>query len=337
LPADLNLVGDDLVVEYRSGDYVVRPIDGLGFEVASGQLALLLGASGCGKTTLLSILASILRPARGSVQLGRVEITTLTGGALTEYRRYRVGVVFQAFNLVPSLTACENVQVPLRAAGLGSGAARDRAEALLEQVGLADRGRHRPADLSGGQQQRVAIARALAHDPPLMLADEPTAHLDYMQVENVLELLRDIADSGRIVVVSTHDERMIPLADKVVAMSPRMDGGSAEPEEVRFAPGETVFRQGDPGERVYVVDEGAVEIVRERADGSEEVLASIGRGNYFGELAPLFGIRRSATARATAPTRLTSMTVTEFRRRTRGQRLWPALGEPEADGGGGGE
>ncbi len=127
---------------------------------------------------------------------------------------------------------------------------------------------------------------------------------------------------------------MIPLADKVVAMSPRIDGESGEPGEARLAPGDTVFRQGDPGERVYVVDEGAVEVVRERADGTEEVLATIGPGNYFGELAPLFGIRRSATARATAPTRLTSMTVTEFRRQTRGQRLWRALDESGAGGSG---
>jgi putative ABC transport system ATP-binding protein len=158
-----------------------------------------------------------------------------------------------------------------------------------------------------------------------VLADEPTAHLDYMQVEGVLELLRDIADSGRIVVVATHDDRMIALADKVIAMSPRADGAEGVAEEVRLAPGETLFRQGDVGERVYVVEEGAVELARERADGSEELLATIAPGNYFGELAPLFGIRRSATARAKEPTRLTGMTVTEFRRRTRGQRLWRAL------------
>ncbi|MET0937785.1 MAG: ATP-binding cassette domain-containing protein [Gaiellaceae bacterium] len=325
MPADLHLAGHELVVEYRSGDYIVRPIDGLAFEVASGQLALLLGASGCGKTTLLSILASILRPARGSVQLGGVEVTALSGSALTEYRRHRVGIVFQAFNLIPSLNASENVQVPLRATGLGARAARERADGLLETVGLADRRHHRPGNLSGGQQQRVAIARALAHDPPLVLADEPTAHLDYMQVEAVLELLRDIADSGRIVVVSTHDDRMIALADKVVAMSPRADGVSGVPEEVRLAAGETLFRQGDAGELVYVVGEGSVELVRERVDGTEELLAVIAEGNYFGELAPLFGIRRSATARAKAPTVLTAMSVTEFRRRTRGQRLWRAL------------
>ena len=305
---------------------MIRPIDGLDFDVASGELALLLGASGCGKTTLLSILASILRPAGGTVHVGGVDVMTLTGAALTEYRRYRVGIVFQAFNLVPSLTASENVQVPLRATGLSSSAARERADGLLEQVGLEDRRHHRPGDLSGGQQQRVAIARALAHDPPLVLADEPTAHLDYMQVETVLELLRDIADSGRIVVVSTHDDRMVPLADKVVAMSPRVDGGSGEPEEVRLASGAGRLppRRCRASSSMWST-RGAVEIVRERADGTEEVLASIGAGNYFGELAPLFGIRRSATARATAPTRLTSMSVTDFRRRTRGQRLWRAL------------
>jgi len=313
------------VVEYRSGDYVVRPIDGLGFDVDSGQLALLLGASGCGKTTLLSILASILRPLRGSVRLGDVEVTALSGKELTDYRRHKVGVVFQAFNLIPSLTASENVQLPLRASGLGGHASRARAEELLEQVHLADRSHHRPADLSGGQQQRVAIARALALDPPLLLADEPTAHLDYLQVESVLTLLREIADSGRIVVVSTHDERMIPLADDVVAMSPRTLAGDGQPEEVVLVAGDVLFRQGDPGDLVYMVEEGRVEIVRERADGGEDVLTHVGPGNYFGELAPLFGIRRSATARAEAHTRLTSMSVMEFRRQSRGHRLWRAL------------
>lgn len=313
------------MVEYRSGDYVVRPIDGLGFDVDSGQLALLLGASGCGKTTLLSILASILRPLRGSVRLGDVEVTALSGKELTDYRRHKVGVVFQAFNLIPSLTASENVQLPLRASGLGGHASRARAEELLEQVHLADRSHHRPADLSGGQQQRVAIARALALDPPLLLADEPTAHLDYLQVESVLTLLREIADSGRIVVVSTHDERMIPLADDVVAMSPRTLAGDGQPEEVVLVAGDVLFRQGDPGDLVYMVEEGRVEIVRERADGGEDVLTHVGPGNYFGELAPLFGIRRSATARAEAHTRLTSMSVMEFRRQSRGHRLWRAL------------
>jgi putative ABC transport system ATP-binding protein len=304
----------DLVVEYSGGGYVVRPIDGLSLEVASGELALLLGASGCGKTTLLSILAAILRPQRGSVRLNDREVTGLSGGALTEYRRHSVGVVFQAFNLLPSLTASENVQVPLRAAGVPARRARRRAGELLAQVGLGQRGLHRPGELSGGEQQRVATARALALDPPLLLADEPTAHLDYIQIEGVLRLLREIADAGRMVVVATHDERMVPLADRTIELTPRHLQDVPPRGEVRLAEGEILFRQGDLSDLVYVVEEGNVELVRALAYGGEEILARYGRGEYFGELGPMFRLRRSATARATGPCRVVGLPVTEFRR-----------------------
>jgi putative ABC transport system ATP-binding protein len=304
----------DLVVEYSGGGYVVRPIDGLSLEVASGELALLLGASGCGKTTLLSILAAILRPQRGSVRLNGREVTELSGGALTEYRRHSVGVVFQAFNLLPSLTAAENVQVPLRAAGVSSRRARRRADELLAQVGLARRGLHRPGELSGGEQQRVATARALALDPPLLLADEPTAHLDYIQIEGVLRLLREIADAGRMVVVATHDERMMPLADRTIELSPRHLEGVRPRGEVHLTPGEILFRQGDMSDLVYVVEQGGVELVRVLADGGEEILARHGRGEYFGELGPMFRLRRSATARAIGPCRVSGLPVSDFRR-----------------------
>jgi putative ABC transport system ATP-binding protein len=305
----------DLVIEYSSGGYKVRPIDGLSLDAGAGELVLLLGASGCGKTTLLSVIASILTPQAGSVRVGDTEVVGLKGAALTEYRRRTVGIVFQAFNLVPSLTAVENVMVPLRAAGMPRKEAKARAIELLERVDLSARLGHRPTSMSGGQQQRVAIARALAHDPPVILADEPTAHLDYIQVEGVLKLLREVADDGRLVVVATHDERMMPLANRVVSLTPKADHQAHEPEKVLLAAGEILFHQGDRGDLVYVVEEGEIEIVRARDDGTEEIVAKVPAGAYFGELAPMFGLQRSATARAAGPAMLTGYGLREFRER----------------------
>ena len=245
----------DLTIEYTSGGYKVRPINDLTIDVESGELVLLLGASGCGKTTLLSALATLLTPTAGTIRVADVEVTSLRGPALVDYRRKTVGVVFQAFNLIPSLNARENVEVPLRAAEDGPRhEARARAVELLDHVGLTDRMDHRPGDLSGGQQQRVAIARALAHDPPLVLADEPTAHLDYIQVDGVLRLLRELAQPGRVVVVATHDERLLPLADRVVELSARAVADARPPAQVELTAGQVLFREGDPGDLVYVVE-----------------------------------------------------------------------------------
>jgi putative ABC transport system ATP-binding protein len=315
----------DLTITYNSGGYLVRPIQHLDLQVTSGELVLLLGASGSGKTTLLSALAAILRPAAGTIRVGEVEVTTLGGAALTEYRRHRVGVVFQTFNLVPSLTARDNVQAPLWAARMPARQARARAEQLLDRVGLHERLNHRPGDLSGGQQQRVAIARALAHDPPLILADEPTAHLDHIQVEGVLRLLRELAEPGRMVVVATHDERLLPLADRVVHLSQPVLGEARPPERVEYGPGRLVFAQGDRSDLVYTIEDGEIEIVRQRADGSEELLAVLGPGRYFGELGPLFGLRRSATARAVKHAVLTGYSARDFRERVSSGRLADAI------------
>jgi putative ABC transport system ATP-binding protein len=323
----IDLTVRDLTIVYTSGGYVVRPIHGLDLDAARGEIVLLLGASGCGKTTLLSVLAAILTPTAGRVRFDDIDVTGLRGATLTRYRRHTVGVVFQTFNLVPSLTARENVQVPMGTAGVSGPPARRRAESLLAEVGLSDRARHRPGDLSGGQQQRVAIARALANDPPLVLADEPTAHLDYIQVDGVLRLLRQIADAGRLVVVATHDDRMLPLADRVVNLTPRRDTESRPPETVTLDAGDVLFDQGDTGDLVYVVDEGAVDIVRHQGDGREELLTTVAEGGYFGELAPTFGLRRSATARAAAPSAVTGYTVRDFRDRIRPGSLADAVTE----------
>ena len=301
----MELTVSDLVVEYRSAGYVVRPIDDFSVRMESGELVLLLGPSGCGKTTLLSALAGILSPTSGRIRAGDLDVTALSGRSLATYRRHTVGVVFQSFNLVPSLSANENVQAVLRLGGISAAKARRRAAELIEQVGLGGLAPPHPGDISGGEQQRVAIARALAHDPPVLLADEPTAHLDHVQVEGILRLLRELATPGRLVVVATHDHRLVPLADRVIDLSPSAADEGGAPRRVVLARGEVLFRQNDPSDRVYVVDQGRIEIVRTMADGTDEVLATIGPGSYFGELGPIFGLRRSATARAgsSAPVR----------------------------------
>jgi putative ABC transport system ATP-binding protein len=309
-----DLVVKDLTVEYSSGGYVVRPIDRLSISAPTGQMVLLLGPSGCGKTTLLSCLAGILSPTDGSIVVGDREVTGLTGPAMTEYRRHGVGIVFQAFNLIASLSALENVEAPMRLAGTKRHEAKDRASALIARVGLEERGHHKPGQLSGGQQQRVAIARALVHDPPLLLADEPTAHLDYIQVESVLQLLRELASPGRVVVVATHDERMIPLADQVVELAPKFRE-VREPERVELEPGQVLFEQGDRSGLVYVVESGEIEIYKIRGDRSEERVVTRGPGEHFGELGPLLGLPRSASARALTASVLTGYSVADFRDR----------------------
>jgi len=203
----------------------------------------------------------------------------------------------------------------MRLGGMSRRHASEKATQLLERVGLGERGHHRPGQLSGGQQQRVAIARALVHDPPLVLADEPTAHLDHIQVEGVLQLLRELASPGRVVIVSTHDDRVTHLADRVIELVPNLASADRPPEELLCEPGELVFEQGSRGDLVYVVEDGEVDIYRTRSDGTEEALATVTAGGYFGELGPTLNLPRSASARAATQTRLTSYTIRHFRRR----------------------
>jgi putative ABC transport system ATP-binding protein len=323
-----------LTVEFSGAGYKVRPLNGFSFDCDDGQLVVLLGPSGCGKTTLLSCLAGLLKPTSGSIWFNDSEVTALRGTAMSAYRRQTIGVVFQAFNLIPSLNALSNVMVPLRLSGVSRGKAHERATTLLAQVGLDERANHRPDQLSGGQQQRVAIARALVYDPPLILADEPTAHLDFIQVEGILRLLRALASPGRTVVVATHDQRITQLADKVVELVPILPIAELEPRDVTLEAGRYLFRQGDPSDLVYLVRSGQIEILRDLADGTEDRLSVIGEGSYFGELGPMLNLPRSASARALTPTVLTGSSVQQFRKQA--SRLGspnPPAAEPAAEEG----
>lgn len=305
----------DLTVEYTSAGYKIRPLDGLCFEATDGELVVIVGPSGCGKTTLLSCLAGLLTPTSGVIDFDGTDVAGLSGPDLARYRMRSVGVVFQAFNLIPSLSARGNVMAPLRLGGVAGSEAHARADDLLERVGLTERATNRPKQLSGGQQQRVAIARALAHDPPLVLADEPTAHLDYVQVEGVLRLLRELAAPGRLVLVVTHDDRITQIADRVIELVPKFSSSITEPEEVALRGGEVLFEMGERGDLVYVVEEGAVEIYLPRTEGAEERLTVVGPGSYFGEIGPLLNLPRSASARALGDCRLVAYPVRAFRRR----------------------
>jgi putative ABC transport system ATP-binding protein len=306
----------DLTVELQTAGYRIRPLDGLSFTAEDGEMVVLLGPSGCGKTTLISCLAGLLTPTAGTIVFAGQKIGDLKGPELSAYRRQTVGVVFQAFNLIPSLSARSNVMVPLRLAGVPRREARSRADELLGAVGLADRSHHRPAQLSGGQQQRVAIARALVHNPPLIVADEPTAHLDLVQVEGVLRLIRGLAAPGRLVVVATHDNRVTHLADRVVELVPQFAAQIDRPaEQVTLAAGANLFVQGEPSELIYVVESGRLEVLQQLGDGNQDRLAEVGPGQYVGELGPILNLPRSATVRALEDSVLTAYSVQGFRKR----------------------
>lgn len=208
-----------IVKSYGKDRLRVPVLHGIDAEFMAGCLTLLVGPSGCGKTTLVSILAGLLRPDAGGVTVAGIALESLDQVALARFRRDVVGFVFQQFNLLSSLTALENVAVPLLAKGSSHQRAVAEASEMLNYLGMSGFARLLPAQLSGGQQQRVAIARALVHDPRLVVCDEPTAALDTESGQSVLQLLRSLALSkGRTVVVVTHDSRILPFADEIVRM-----------------------------------------------------------------------------------------------------------------------
>ncbi|WP_330180502.1 ABC transporter ATP-binding protein [Nocardia sp. NBC_01503] len=200
---------------YGVGEAAVHALTDIDLDIAPGELVAVLGASGSGKTTLLNIAGGIESADSGSIVIAGQDISGIKPAALGDFRRDHVGFVFQFFNLIPSLTARENVEVIIELTGRGD---RRRVPELLSAVGLADRGDHFPAQLSGGQQQRVSIARALATDPDLLLADEPTGALDVATGREVLALLQQTSRDGRGVVMVTHNEAAAAIADRVVRM-----------------------------------------------------------------------------------------------------------------------
>ena len=215
--SDMAVTVRDVTKTYAQGEAAMRALDGVDLDVTRGELVLLMGPSGSGKTTLLSVMGCILRPTSGNVRILGTEVSRLHERDLPRVRLEHIGFVFQGFNLFPTLTAEANVALALDLKGVPRRDASARAARLLEQVGLGTKRDAYPADLSGGQKQRVAIARAIAGDPPIVLADEPTAALDTHSGHVVMDLLRSLAhERDRAVVIVTHDNRMLGYADRIV-------------------------------------------------------------------------------------------------------------------------
>jgi len=215
---DAAVIAEGLGRRYGDGEAAIDALDDVSIAFPRGQFAAVMGPSGSGKSTLLHCLAGLDHPTAGAVVIDGTPLNDLSDRDLTVLRRSAIGFVFQSFNLLPMLTARENVALPLRIAGTRDSDAR--VDAMLGEVGLADRAGHRPSELSGGQQQRVAIARALVAEPTVIFADEPTGNLDSASGQEILDLLRRAVDErGRTVVMVTHDPRAATIADRVVLLS----------------------------------------------------------------------------------------------------------------------
>ena len=208
----------DVARDYRMGGEDVHAVRGVSFDLAEGEYAAIVGPSGCGKSTMLNLLGAIDSPSRGTVTIDGKDTSRMTDKEATAFRLHHVGFVFQRFYLMPTLSALENVLLPMAEAGVGKAEREARARELLSYVGLGARERHRPTQLSGGEQQRVAIARALANRPALLLADEPTGELDARTGAEIIALFRRLNEDGTTIVVVTHDEELARAAKRVIHM-----------------------------------------------------------------------------------------------------------------------
>ena len=294
-----------------------RALKDVDLRVDASEFVAVIGKSGSGKSTLINMIAGIDRPTSGEVFVGNTAIHKLNEGQMAVWRGKNLGIVFQFFQLLPTLTLIENVMLPMDFCDVHRPDERPKyAMRLLEQMEMADHAHKLPSAISGGQQQRVAIARALANDPPILLADEPTGNLDSKTADSVFELFEELVKQGKTILVVTHDR---DLAKRVTRAVQIVDGEIIEKELAdvfptltsaqlvtfthrvdpeHYAPGTIILHRGAPVERFHIILKGHVEIVVPQPDGSEKVVATFTRGNYFGEVELLRGGTSIATARA---------------------------------------
>lgn len=215
---DIVLLGRNLTKDYSIGEYVVRAVDNVSIEIKNGEFIVIMGPSGAGKTTLLNLLGGLdsLNENGGVIYSHGVKISDMEEESLATFRLLNSGFIFQNYNLISTLTAEENVMFPMNLSGMRFGESRERAVKLLKRIGLQERREHLPFQLSAGEQQRVAIARALAVDPPVIFADEPTANLDKVTSKFIRDMFKDLKDLKKTIIIATHDDQLIELADKVI-------------------------------------------------------------------------------------------------------------------------
>ena len=307
--------GNDHLIECRqlvktyhttAGDFpALKEID---LQVDGGEFVAVIGKSGSGKSTLVNMITGIDRPTAGEVLVGDTSVGALSEGRLAEWRGRTIGVIFQFFQLLPTLTVVENVMLPMDFCHMYTmRERRERAMHLLEQVDVADHAHKLPSAVSGGQQQRVAIARALANDPPILAADEPTGNLDSKTADSVFKLFEGLVAEGKTILMVTHDRDLSRRASRTVILS---DGEIIEEflietfpaltdrqliqatrnlQRQAYAPGAIILREGGPPGSFYIVTKGQVEVLVEASDGDRMVVARMDRGQYFGEIELLRG------------------------------------------------
>jgi len=236
-----------LTRHFKMGEQIVHALDGVDLSVTRGELLTIMGPSGSGKSTLLYLIGGLDRPTSGELWVNQREITQLDENDLASYRGKEVGFIFQAFHLVPTMTALQNVEFPLVFSGVPTQQRRKQALALLERMGLGDRTGHKPTELSGGQQQRVAIARALANDPAIILADEPTGNLDTQTGREVMALLGQLnREEGRTIVIATHDPAISAYATRTIHLldGKIVNGAGGTEKERENVSTDSIFRGG---------------------------------------------------------------------------------------------
>jgi ABC-type lipoprotein export system ATPase subunit/CRP-like cAMP-binding protein len=292
-------------------------ISGIDLQVSAGEFVAVIGKSGSGKSTLINMITGIDRPTLGEIIIAGTPVHQLNETQIARWRGRNVGVIFQFFQLLPTLSLIENVMLPMEFCGLYSIRERqERGMHLLDLVGIADQAYKLPAMVSGGQQQRAAIARALANDPKILVADEPTGSLDSKTADTIFELFEDFVAQGKTILMVTHDRdlasrvtRVVLIADgqivdQIVSQAlPSLDQKllvdvSSNLNPSTFAPNSWIFRQGDAADHFYIIIKGQVEIVKQHASGQEIHVGTLSSGQYFGEMGLMGDGRRTAGVRA---------------------------------------